>query len=423
MDGEFEARCRAVVLAADGQSLAAIGRELGRSREWVRRWLGRFEAAGEVGLFDRSRRPLSSPSRLDPAVAAAIIEMRRELVEHPFANVGPVAVAAELERRRLIDPVPSLASIKRVLSQAGLVRPYRKRRRSDMTVLGLPDVITPGIWQQSDWVQDRHLAGGIRFSSLQISDVGSHMICADQHPRRTLIAAVRQLTEAAWPRMSIPLAMSTDNAFSKTSHPNNPWTIWIKVLLMFGVEPIISPPHSLGFTNHAEYINWLWQDRTINRHHYNSLTALRTDNNGFLDWANTQRAILDPDIHGTRYPAEHVAAHADQLRWPPPGFSIDGYLDDADTNQIPITRGRVTFLRHVDDHHTITIANTRWPIPPSLPPGALVISAINTTTGRLEIRHQSDLIATHDYPIEPSRIDPYHPIADNGLLDHLPHMS
>lgn len=90
-----------------------------------------------------------------------------------------------------------------------------------MSTLGLPQVTSPGVWQQSDWVQYRYLAGGIRFSSLEIADVGSHMMSSAPHRRRTLLGAVRQLTDKAWPQMSIPLAMGTDNASSKTSHRNN----------------------------------------------------------------------------------------------------------------------------------------------------------------------------------------------------------
>jgi hypothetical protein len=401
----------------------AVARELGRSREWVRIWLARFEAEGDAGLADRSTRPHTSPNRLGVETIDEILRVRGLLETDRFANSGPKAIEAEIERRAVLGRVPSVSSIKRVLSEADLSRPYRKRRRSPGSVLGLPKVTVPGVWQQTDWVQDRQLTGGIRFSSLQISDLGSHMMSSAQHLRRILLAAVRQLTEQAWPHMSIPQAMGTDNAFSKTSHPNNPWTIWIRVLLMFGVEAIISPPNSLGFNNHIEAVNWLWQDRTINRYYYTNLDELAADTIGFVEWANTRRAILDLKECGTRYPTEYVASASSRLRWPPSGFSIDDYLDATNTPHLPLTRGRVTFLRYVDTHHTISIANTPWSVPASLPTGILVVAAINTATGHLEIRHQGELITRHDYPTPPTSIDPYHPATNQGLLDHLPTMS
>jgi hypothetical protein len=363
------------------------------------------------------------PNRLDEAAVTEVLAVRDLLEADRFASVGPGSIAAEIERRGALDREPSLSSIKRILRSGGRSRPYRRRRRSTTSLLGLPEVTAPGVWQQADWVQDRMLSGGIRFSSLQISDVGSHMISSAQHPSRTLLVAVRQLTRQAWPAMSIPLSLSTDNAFSKTTHPDNPWTIWIRVLLMFGVEAIISPPNSLGFTNHGEAVNWLWQDRTINRHRYSDLDQLAADNTGWLHWANTRRPILDPALCGTRYPAEYLHRLADTLHWLPPGFDIDDYLDHKGHPHVPLTRGRVTFLRHVGPAHTINIAHTNWPVPDSLTIGVLVVAAINTATGHLEIRHRGELVRRHDYPTTPAAIDPYHPTPDHGLLDHLPTMS
>ena len=76
------------------------------------------------------------------------------------------------------------------------------------------------------------------------------------------------LWERAWPFLSIPQALGTDNAFVATTHPNSPWTEWVLICLYFGVEVIVSPPHDLGWTNHIEAVNNLWQSRTINRHRF-----------------------------------------------------------------------------------------------------------------------------------------------------------
>lgn len=418
MDGsEVELRRRAVEMSQGGWGPSAIAGELGRSREWVRKWVRRWEADGDDGLVDRSRRPVSSPSRLDGDVTAEVLSVRDVLEADRHANVGPVAVQAEMERRAVVGEVPSLSSIKRILRAEGRSRPYRLAAKSSERKWDLPVPAVPGVWQQSDWVHDRRVGCGTLFSSLQISDVGSHGLSAGQHLKRTVSAAVRQLTAEAWPVLSVPQAMSTDNAFSRTSHRDNPWTLWTLVLLMFGVESIISPPHSLGFTNHVEAVNGLWQERTVNRHYYDTLEGLIADNTEFVSWANDRRPVLDPDVAGTRYPTEHIAAHHSHLRWPPNGFDIDDYLDV--NGRIPLTAGRVTFLRHIDNQH-IDIARRHWPTPASLAQGSLVVAAIDTATGHLQIRHQGELVARYDYPVTPSEIRPLHPTTSPGLLDHLP---
>ena len=246
------------------------------------------------------------------------------------------------------------------------------------------------------------------------------MISSGQWFHRTIYNAVEHLIATAWPVMSIPLAMGTDNAFARSSHRDNPWTLWVKILLMFGVEAIVSPPGTLGFTNHVENINGLWRDRTINRWHYDTLDELRTDTDQFVEWANHDRAILNEASFGTQHPAEHVAAITNQLRWLPDGFDLDSYIGKSGLNTLPVTKGRVTFLRHVDKHHTITIVQSHWHVPESLPVGGLVVAGIDTATGQLTIRHQDDIVAQHRYPMTPATIDPIHPAAQIGLLDYLP---
>ncbi len=420
MDYEYEERLAAVGLVEEGWSTSAVATELGRTQRWVRKWVSRYEAGGEAGLVGRSRRPHCSPNRLDDTVISEVLTVRGELEEHRHANVGAKAIRSRMQRDGVVDKVPSIASISRILEDADVTRAYGKKRRSVKSVLGLPAIVMAGIWQQADWVQDLWLTGGIKYNSLQISDVGSHMISSGQWFHRTIYNAVKHLITAAWPTMSIPLAMGTDNAFARSSHPDNPWTLWVKILLMFGVEAIVSPPGTLGFTNHVENINGLWRDRTINRWHYDTLNELRTDTDQFLDWANNDRAILNKASFGTQYPSEHVAAVTDQLRWLPDGFDLDSYIGKGGLNTLPVAKGRVTFLRHIDKHHTITIVQNHWHVPESLPVGGLVVAGIDTATGQLTIRHQNDIVAQHRYPMTPATINPIHPAAQIGLLDYLP---
>ena len=420
MDYEYEVRLAAVELVAEGWNTSAVATELGRTERWVRKWVSRHETGGEAGLVGRSRRPHRSPNRLDDTVISEVLKVRGELEEHRHANVGAKAIRSRMQRNGMVDKVPSIASISRVLKDADVTRAYGKKRRSVKTVLGLPAIVMAGIWQQADWVQDLWLFGGIRYNSLQVSDVGSHMISSGQYLKRSIYNATKHLITTAWPAMSIPLAMGTDNAFARSSHRDNPWTLWVKILLMFGVEAIVSPPNTLGFTNHVENINGLWRDRTINRWHYDTLDELRTDTDQFLDWANHERAILNETSFGTEHPSEHVAAITNQLRWLPDGFDLDSYIAKRGLNTLPVAKGRVTFLRHIDKHHTITIVQNHWHVPESLPVGGLVVAGIDTATGQLTIRHQDDIVAQHRYPMTPATIDPIHPAAQIGLLDYLP---
>jgi transposase-like protein len=414
---EVDRRREAIRLVVDdGVGKVDAGRLVGRSRQWVNKWLRRYREHGDDGLVDRSRVPKTQRTKTPLDVAAKILEIRESLDDDPVANIGALTILAELERARF-TPIPSLRTIERILHTAGVTRKRTKRQRSG-NKLPLPVVTTPGIWQQADWIQDRYLEGGIRFNSLQISDVGSHGVVSGQYLNRTLINAVTLLVETAWPTLSIPSAMGIDNAFSSTTHPNNPFTIWVLVCLYFGVEVIISPPGVIGWTNHIEAVNNQWQRKTIWVEHFDSLNDLRAGSDRAVGWLNTRRAVLDPDLCATRHPAEYITANQHLLRWPPT-IAIRDHLDQRGNLHIPLTAGRVTFLRHVTEHQTIQIAHVHWPISDSIPIGGLVTATITTGEHRLEIRHKGEPVKQYDYPINRPIIDPYYPPSTQSILHHV----
>ena len=414
---ELERRVYAIGLVLnDGIHKAEAARRVGRSREWIYKWLGRFAEEGPAGLSDRSRAPLGRPAATSDVTVAAVLEVRDELERSPVASVGGLSILAAMERRGHVR-LPSVATIERILSRASATRPAVKRRRSGKR-LPLPHVTLPGIWQQADWIQDRYLAGGIRFNSLQVADVGSHGITSGQFLDRRLLTAVTFLVETAWPQLSIPQAISTDNAFVHTTHRLNPFTTWVKACLFFGVEVIIGPPGSHGWTNHIEYVNNLWQDRTIRARHFESLDQLRAGSDKACWWFNNQRPMLDPDSCGTRYSARYIDQHRDTLRWPP-DIAVGDHLDRTGALQIPLTAGRVTFIRYLTEQRTITLAGATWQVPPAVPKGGLVTATIETAQQQLTISHRGQPAIVYPYRINQPIADPYHPPADRSLLHHV----
>ena len=75
---------------ASGRSAALVAEELGVSRATVYKWCRRYQVEGEVGLLDRSCRPLSSPRCVAPEVEAQILDLRCR------QKLGPHRIAARL---------------------------------------------------------------------------------------------------------------------------------------------------------------------------------------------------------------------------------------------------------------------------------------------------------------------------------------
>ena len=94
--------------------------------------LARYRAAGPDGLKPKSKRPRSSPTRVPSAVEEEIVALRKTLSDQGL-DAGAHTIAYHLTHRRRPHrtPVPSVATIWRVLARRGFVTPQpHKRPRS-----------------------------------------------------------------------------------------------------------------------------------------------------------------------------------------------------------------------------------------------------------------------------------------------------
>jgi transposase-like protein len=101
----------------------AVCRRFGISRPTLRKWLRRFDADGEAGLSELSRRPHSSPAqKVSADTEKLILTLRRE------RRLGVRRIRAEL--RRLYNVQLSSPVIHKILLRHDLnVLPRRKRER------------------------------------------------------------------------------------------------------------------------------------------------------------------------------------------------------------------------------------------------------------------------------------------------------
>ena len=114
---EAELRREAVRRRLAGESPAEIARTLGRSRQWVAKWVRRQEAGEEEWASGRKRGPGRAPHRTAPETEALVLAVRERLVANPWAQVGAEAIAWELEKLG-VEPPPR-RTLERILARAG----------------------------------------------------------------------------------------------------------------------------------------------------------------------------------------------------------------------------------------------------------------------------------------------------------------
>ena len=103
-----------------GESVAEVCRRHEISRETFYSYRRRYLAEGLAGLEPRSRRPRSSPARLEPGLELEIVSLRKQ-----HRRWGARRIRAELSRAG-VDP-PARSTIHRVLVRNALVAPQKRR--------------------------------------------------------------------------------------------------------------------------------------------------------------------------------------------------------------------------------------------------------------------------------------------------------
>ena len=97
-------------------------KEYNISRKTGYKWRKRFLDEGYDGMYDRSRRPKSSPGSLDEDVVCELLRLK-----YKYPNWGARKIGAIYQRCH--GKMPSESSIKRIFDKAGLVKKRRKRRK------------------------------------------------------------------------------------------------------------------------------------------------------------------------------------------------------------------------------------------------------------------------------------------------------
>jgi transposase InsO family protein len=180
----------AVTGSLEGVNVTQLCAAAGISRKTFYKWRARFVAEGLVGLQPRSRRPHRSPARTPAVVEDRVVEVRKRLDEE-HVDAGPATICWHLERAGMV-PVPSEATVWRVLVRRGFVVPHpTKRPRSSWRRF---EAAAPNeLWQidGTDWV----LADCTAVKIINLIDDHSRYVPASH-------AAPGETCETAWSAFS-----------------------------------------------------------------------------------------------------------------------------------------------------------------------------------------------------------------------------
>lgn len=396
MDEKRERRLRRKAIRWEllGRRPKDILRSVGRSRTWFSKWRKRFQRQGWAGLRSQSRRPRHSPEQSSAPVRRLVLWTRRQLQHRKVGLIGPKAIRQELHRSRLVPKLPSETTIKRVLREAGIS--HRTRRPSRAVYYPKPTPTATYILQAMDWTE-RYLEGGAKVYAFHSLDLETQA-CKQTISTDKAYATARAHTLETWRIIGLPDAAQVDNdaVFNGGNKTPRRFSQFVRLCLYLGVEPIFIPEKEPKRNSEVERLNGLWAQGFWNRRHFTSVAHVRRASPQFEVWYAQE--YRPPRLHGRT--AAQAQRQVSRRR-------LTARECRALPEKLPITAGRIHFIRKVRADGSIMILQEAWHISKRLA-GQYVWATIRTDRRVLEIRYRRSpetkgrLLKTYAYPISES---------------------
>lgn len=380
-----EERASAIYLLRAGLRVKEVAQQLRRSERWVRKWWQRYQQAGWAGLAERSRAPHRVHNRLSDELRRKIIVARSTLEAQATSGTGLKYIGARAVRTTLnaqgCQPLPSIASIERVLRAAGMTKP---RQRTTKVEVRYPHLRAKEPQQlcQVDIVP-HYLSGGTRVFCFNAIDVVSRWATGMAYAARRSQEACAFLQQV-WQTAGIPHYTQLDNDSCFDGGHTHPYVLGrvVRFALLVGTEVVFSPmrhPESNGYVErfHQEYDRHVWHDIY--------LADLATVQQQSAHFFAQYRASGHHSALNGRTPQTVHGQPAYRL---PANFTLPA-------GQLPLYEGRVHFIRQVLPDNTVSVLNVRWPVPQPEPnKGVWVTLELRTSGATLAIYDEAPDVAT-----------------------------
>jgi transposase InsO family protein len=349
----YQERALAIHLRRSEIPVLEIAAKLNRSRNWVYYWWHRYEDEGWEGLHSKSRAPEHSPQQVPEHIQQRIRRIRSELefaaeTQDELSYIGAPTIRAQLIEEGIASP-PGTATIERVLSAAGMTHPYQQQTEEVHYPRLQPD--EPGQLCQVDIVP-HYLHGGEAVACFNAIDVVSSYPTGQAYAQRRSLDAQRFLIHV-WQALGIPQYTQVDNegCFSGGFTHEGVLGRVLRLALYVGTELLFSPvrhPESNGTIErfHQDYNQYVWEDTDLA-----DCAAVQARGDRFFQLYRHSRHIRG--LQG-QSPAEVHHPHARcQLST---SFEVP-------SGKLPLTTGRVHFMRRVHAHRSIKLLNLTWTLP------------------------------------------------------------
>ena len=278
MANEEALRKQAITLHQQGKKVSAIAHEVGRTRQWVHKWIKRYDAQSDNWCFSHSHAPRNNHT-ISSTLEEKVVETRKVLEESPYLESGAYAIWHHLKKQGIIPP--SVATINRILRKHRLTRKKVKYQKSGIDYPEMPEDT-----QLMDLIGPRYLRGGQRYYLLTIISNDTRHAGVYPIPSKSGNDITRSVINF-WKSYSTPTYLQMDNELSfkgSNRHPRG-LGVLIRTALEMNVIPVfipVSEPWRNGvierFNQHVE--------RTLLLQKHKNFEELLTHSHEFMEQHN-----------------------------------------------------------------------------------------------------------------------------------------
>lgn len=362
---------------------------LQRTRDWVYKWIKRFESNDPQWYLDESKEPKTKSNKIDPKLEAVIIKTRQQLVKRDtpqtrYAFHGAVAIHQKLDEMGYEDK-PHLSTIHRVLQRNNLVDHNQHVSDPNKPKIYYPDLRAkhPGDVYELDLVTPRYITGYGRIVSVNRIDIYTSQANLNQYLSKDADSIIEFIVDD-WKVYAKPKYLKVDNECSFRGSLIHARTFGklTRFCLNFGVELIFIPFNEPWRNPFIESFNSRFNERLWLFQKFTDLDHLKRESKQFRDQHS----------HYQNYKKEHFGKQILQ------GYTIkkfpENFVFDSST-ELPITPGLLHFIRLVDDKGYINILNEPIYVNKDLC-CEYVWSTINTKDQTLIMYYQANEKASRD---------------------------
>lgn len=308
-----KARLVITAVIVEGRSQSEVARAYGVSQSWISRLVARYRIEGEAAFVPRSRRPHTSPTRLDQATIDLIIELREKLSSKGL-DEGPHTIAWHLHHH--YQRSVSAASISRHLTSAGLVVPTPAKRPKSSYIRFAAEL--PNERWQADfthwWLADQTHVEILCW----IDDHSRYALSVTAHRRITGAIVVTEFAKTV-DKYGIPYSTLTDNGMVFTTRlagGKGGRNALEAELHRLSVIQINSTPNHPTTCGKVERFHQTLKKALLRPTRANNLTELQNQLDAFTDEYNHRRPHRSLPHHATpatAYTARLKAAPGQRL--------------------------------------------------------------------------------------------------------------